>query len=354
MSATIAKPEITEFKTAHEIVRDLFKPDPWRYWREMLIVGTLAWTAYLLAAMQPGSTLRAFIYTGLAIPLWYRAGVMVHELTHQKRSEIPGVHFFWNLFIGIAWLLPSVGYEGAHNSHHRRTTYGTVNDPEYLQLAGNPLAILGYLLFAFVAFPIVFTRFIVGTPLSWFCPPLRRYIVQHGSSYIINLKFVRTMTPIEHRRLFFMEIVILLAIWPPLVLSFLGIFTWQWLICWYAIYTLSLLVNRIRMLSAHHFVSDGSPTDHFGQFRDSINNPTGWWAEVYAPLGMRYHALHHLFPTIPYHNMAKAYWRLASHLPNESFFHKADGRGLLRAIRELFGAHSKRLSDPKGVNERAV
>ena len=46
---------------------------------------------------------------------------MVHELTHRRRDEIPGFHLAWNLVIGVAWLLPSVMYEGAHNDHHKRT-----------------------------------------------------------------------------------------------------------------------------------------------------------------------------------------------------------------------------------------
>jgi hypothetical protein len=38
----------------------------------------------------------------LAVPLWCRVGLMVHELTHQRRDEIPGFHPAWNLVIGVA------------------------------------------------------------------------------------------------------------------------------------------------------------------------------------------------------------------------------------------------------------
>ncbi|MCE9529720.1 MAG: fatty acid desaturase [Planctomycetes bacterium] len=343
MTIPTPKPEMADLHAAHEIVRDLFTPTPWRYWRELAIVGTIGWATYLLAAAQPGPTLFAVAMVCLAVPFWFRLGVMVHELTHQRRDEIPGFHFAWNLIVGIFWILPSVGYEGAHNGHHRRSTYGTVDDPEYLQLAGRPWAIIGYILFAFVAFPIVFTRFTIGTPISWFFPPLRRFLVRYASSYVINLAYARTMNRVEYRRLVFMEIVMLLAYWPPIVLSILGEISWQWLVCWYAIYTTSLFINRFRMLSAHHFESDGTPTDHFGQFRDSINNPIGWTGELWAPLGLRYHALHHLFPTIPYHNMREAYQRLAAKLPPESFFHSAVGGGLWRSVGGLFVRRSHRL-----------
>jgi fatty acid desaturase len=32
-------------------------------------------------------------------------------------------------------------------------------------------------------------------------------------------------------------------------------------------------------------------------------------------VGLRYHALHHYFPGIPYHNLPKAYRRVVAHLP---------------------------------------
>jgi fatty acid desaturase len=89
------------------------------------------------------------------------------------------------------------------------------------------------------------------------------------------------------------------------------------------------------MLAAHRFASDGRPTDHLGQFADSIDTPSGWWAELWAPLGMRYHALHHLFPTLPFHNLGLAYRRLVAALPADSFYHRSRGRGLLWAIRRL-------------------
>jgi mannose-6-phosphate isomerase-like protein (cupin superfamily) len=64
------------------------------------------------------------------------------------------------------------------------------------------------------------------------------------------------------------------------------------------------------MLAAHRFASDGRPRDHLGQFADSIDTPAGWWAALWAPLGLRFHALHHLFPTLPFHNLRPAYRRL--------------------------------------------
>jgi fatty acid desaturase len=266
---------------------------------------------------------------------WYRATVLVHELTHQRRQEIPGFHRAWNLVIGVAWLFPSVLYERAHDGHHRKSTYRTRHDPEYLPLAGRPWAVAAYLAFGPVIFPLLLLRFLVAAPLSWVIPPLRRFLLRHGSSYAINLAFARTMTRGERRALFAWECLILLAWWPPVALTLAGVVSWRWLACWYAIYTGVVLVNRLRMLTAHHFASDGEPTDHLGQFGDSVDTPGGWWAELWAPLGLRYHALHHLFPTLPFHNMGEAYRRLAGQLPGDSFYHGSKGRGFVRTLWEL-------------------
>jgi fatty acid desaturase len=52
---------------------------------------------------------------------------------------------------------------------------------------------------------------------------------------------------------------------------------------------------------------------------DSVNFPknpvvTGLW----APVGLRFHALHHIFPTMPYHALARAHRRLIRDLPADS------------------------------------
>lgn len=134
------------------------------------------------------------------------------------------------------------------------------------------------------------------------------------------------------------EMVILAVWWPPLVLTITGILPWRWLLCWYVIFTGTTFVNRFRMLAAHRFVSDGKIQDHLAQFRDSIDIPGAWWTELWAPLGLRYHALHHLFPTLPFHNMGTAYRRLTAQLPVSSFYHSSRAAGLIPALGALVRA----------------
>ena len=204
-------------------------------------------------------------------------------MTHQRPDEIPGFHLAWNLVVGVAWLLPSVMYERVHNAHHKKTTYGTADDPEYLPLAGRPGAVLRYLGFAFVVFPGLLLRFLVAAPVSWFVPPLRRLLVRSASSYVINLGYTRRMSRAERRRLFVWECVILLAWWPPVALTLAGELSWRWLAVWYAVVTAVGLVNRVRMLAAHRFASTGQPTDPTSASSPRVSTPRRGGGPAGAP-----------------------------------------------------------------------
>ena len=48
---------------------------------------------------------------------------------------------------------------------------------------------------------------------------------------------------------------------------------------------------------------------------DIVGNPL---TELVYPVGLRYHALHHMFPSLPYHNLGIANRRLMAQLPADS------------------------------------
>src|SRR5690606_28017846 len=73
------------------------------------------------------------------------------------------------------------------------------------------------------------------------------------------------------------------------------------------------------------------------QVADSIN-VTGqtWLTVVMFPVGLRYHALHHLFPFLPYHNLGKAHRRLMEQLPADSPYREVNCDSYFTAVARLW------------------
>ena len=324
-------------KAAANLTRDLNSPNASIYWADMLGSAVLGYVALFLA-LNANSTF-AGIAAGLAAVLaLYRAGSFIHELTHLKPNAVPGFRLVWNMIVGIPLLVPSFMYEGVHNQHHAKTYYGTANDPEYLPLALMRPWTLPLFLVAAVLAPIgVLIRFGILTPLSLLSPSLRETVVAKYSGLQINPKFRRKWPDGEFRRDWILQETAA-SIWAValIAIAVTGTIPLRDFAILLGVASGVMFLNQVRTLVAHLWENDGEPMSVTAQYLDSVNvPPPATLPALWAPVGLRYHALHHLLPGVPYHNLGEAHRRLVRELAPDSPYFESNHRGLSPLVARL-------------------
>jgi fatty acid desaturase len=320
-----------------EQTRDLGTASPLIYWGDLIASAGVGYGGMALAIVTANVWLMLLGSVGAVIGL-YRAGSMIHELTHVKHSTLPWFRFGWNALVGVPLLVPSLMYEGVHTLHHARTRYGTAEDPEYLPLAlMKPWTVPLFVIVSALAPLALIIRWGVLTPLSLIVPPLRRIVVERYSGLVINPAFRRRAVEGELRRNWIVQEAAC-SIWA---ISLVALVVTQTLplrafLIGLGIASGVMVLNQLRTLVAHLWENEGEAMSVTAQFLDSVNvPPPGIWAELWAPIGLRYHALHHLLPSLPYHALPEAHRRLAATLAPTSHYHGANYRGLARLVSRL-------------------
>jgi fatty acid desaturase len=329
--------EMAMIRAAAELTRELGKANPTIYWSDFLASAFLGYAALFLT-ITTSSTVLMIASALVAMLALYRASSFIHELTHMKASDVPGFRIAWNVLIGIPMMIPSFLYEGTHNQHHNKTRYGTVDDPEYLPLAlMKPYTLALFVLVAVLA-PIGFLiRYAVLAPLSLVIPPLRAQVVAAYSTLAINPAYRRR--PPEgkfHRDWIIMESAT--SIWAIGLLTsvWFGYVPLRGFLIFLGLVSGAMLINQIRTLVAHLWENDGEVMSITAQYLDSVNvPPPATLPALWAPVGLRYHALHHLIPSVPYHALGEAHRRLVAIMPTDSAYHGGNYAGLPGLIGKL-------------------
>ncbi len=320
--------DMAMLRAARDLTKDIANARGDIYWPDLLISAAVGYGS-LAGAILSQSVPVAVLFAVVAVLALYRALLFIHELTHIHKNALPGFRTAWNVLVGIPMLTPSFMYEGVHTLHHKRTQYGTIEDPEYLPLAlMKPWSLPAFVLIAALAPIALIIRCGILNPLGLLIPPLRKLVWERASALSINPDFRRKAPTGDFRkRVLWQEVGA--SLWALVLLASPAVIGWRPLLIALAIFSLVAVFNQLRTLVAHLWENDGEPMTVTAQYLDSVNvPPPGQIAELWAPVGLRYHALHHLMPSMPYHSLPEAHRRLAEHLGVDSTFHGANHKGM--------------------------
>ncbi len=316
-------------RTAAELTRDLSEARAAIYWPDMLGSAGIGYAA-LAGAIVVHTTWIAIACAAVAVLALYRALLFIHEISHLHRNALPGFRTAWNALVGVPMLTPSFMYEGVHPLHHARTRYGTVDDPEYLPLAlMKPWSLPAFVLIALLAPIGLVIRYAVLAPLGVIVPAVRKMNWERFSALAINPSFRRRPAEDDVRRRFaWLEACC--CVWAIVLLASIFVFGWRPFLIGLGVFSAVGLLNQLRTLVAHLWENEGEAMTVTAQYLDSVNvPPPAPLSALWAPVGLRYHALHHLMPSMPYHSLGEAHRRLRLHLDAGTTFWQASHKGMV-------------------------
>lgn len=333
-----ADPGTSWTRQAREIVDDLHRRSAFIYWTDFLLSVCAAWVLAVLYFRAPGFTPLALLEMVAAAILFYRSGTFIHEIVHFRNGELKWFARVWNVLLGIPLLMPWILYRN-HVDHHNVRVFGTPEDGEYLPLASAPRSDTVKYLLQVTVLPLgVVVRFGLLGPVSWLNRRLREWVLTGmNSAGVTNPYYRRRFPKSEERHLVIVEVLCFAWLVTLAVLLARGHISGMVALKAYVLMAFALGLNWVRNLAAHGYANRGGRMTLNEQIADSINI-TGqtWLTALMFPVGMRYHALHHLFPFLPYHNMGKAHRRLMERLPADSLYRKVNCDSFFTAVARLW------------------
>jgi len=310
------------------------QPVRWIYWADLFLTCGLAWALFVVSYRAPfGSML--YVVSSLAdILVFLRAGYFMHELAHRSDRELPGFSVAWNLLVGIPILLPSMMML-AHMDHHRPMAYGTEKDPEYAPISRWTRLRMVQSVFGFGMVPLLLPlRFGLLGPLSLLHPKMRDHVVRKFSTVDINAAYNRPPPEGAERAVWlWQEIACTAFTWGALLATGLGWLGLYVHVHRFVIMSASLMVNQWRTIVIHRYAGTGDPMVGSLQVQDTVTfGGSALLTGVIAPLGSRYHALHHELPTVPYHALPGIHRELLDVAEYRSTFSPGVVRSWWRAL----------------------
>ncbi len=323
-----------DFDAVKSLVDDLRSPKPRVFFADLLLSAALGWLAFAYAG-RGALDVTSMLALWVAILALYRGLAFIHEIFHQQ--AMTGFRALWHALIGIPLLIPFLMYLPVHQGHHNSRTYGTRLDGEYDQFLGR-FASASVRLFALnLALPFaLWIRFALLVPLAWLFPSVRERVIPGFVHMALRMPYV---APALKGRMQEEALLIewLCMVWAWFLLGSVWLDGGRILACWGLLVVVIATLNTLRALCATHlYVESEQGRGAVGQLNDSLNIANaGLLTQLLCPVGLRFHALHHIAPYLPYHALAEAHQRLISGLPSDSDYHRATVASLAEGLSRL-------------------
>lgn len=323
-----------DLKRVQKMVADLSQPRQFIYFADLLICAALGWPAFVYAVL-PGALWPRVLAFAAAVLLLYRTLGFIHELFHQQSMKV--FRFVWHALSGVPLLIPFLLYLPIHQAHHNNKTYGTSNDGEYDQFKGRCVEASAKLFGLNIALPLaLWVRFALLTPLSLVLPAIREKMIPEFVHMALRMPY-RAPAIKESARAEALFVEWWCAVWAWAMVAIGMTLGWLWIAAWALLVILIATLNTLRALGGTHlYVEVDGGRDARGQLLDSLNvDSMSPVTLMLCPVGLRFHALHHVAPYLPYHALPSAHRRLMKELPAGSEYHQVTVGSIWEGIGRL-------------------
>lgn len=325
--------------------QNLFEVKAYRYWLDFVVSLMIAYTTGYLFLTSPALSWQQLLAYPIAITWIYRLSSLVHEVAHLPTGHMRLFKIVWNLAAGVVLLSPSPFFTHHHREHHAARWYGTVRDPEYIANVFTPGSWRGLIRYALIVaiFPVIVWLRFIATPLTYLHSGLRDLVLTRASALTMNVHYERKHSSRPGWSFVAIEWLCFVRACALLVLVLLGSNPPERLLLVYLLALGALSLNQLRLVTDHHLNSSGEVLGLEDHILDSCNYTSqDLLTRLLFPFAIRYHALHHLFPSLPYHNLAAAHRRLVQCLPADSPYRGLDQGSWWQVARHLLKPRTPR------------
>lgn len=305
-----------------------------RVWFDLISNALIGWPAFFYTCFNFN-----FLTLLIAIYFIYRGTLLVHEVSHIAK-KVKGLRLAFNILFGWPNAYP-VYLGDAHLFHHGKRTYGTARDPEYKFISKfDALTLLRPFISSLLLALVQLIRFGIF-PVSYLFLSRKQkvWVYQNISTLAFSMDYKRPIKNegLEVSRMIRNDVMCMLYKATVGLLIVVGVLPLETLWVWYVVVVISSTLNMYRALFNHFYTNSNlRPLSWEQHLLDTVTIEEGLSSKLIFVNGLNYHAIHHLFPELPYTNLAAAHRELMEKLPPDHIYKKNTFKSVFHVLKRSF------------------